>query len=219
MSQPSESPTPSRLQTERLQIEPWRIAVRWQEYDGELRVCFLRMLAVALFYGLYLVQYVASKPSEAALGLHPKLTMIAALWLFVSLGTLMLLRARCLPSTMKYITTAIDLALVTAVCWIGHGPSSPMVLAYFLVIAMAALRFRSGLIAMATAGSVVGYMACVGSRDTTWGDSEHVTPVLNQLLTVAALVAVGWILVQVLWVAQQVACAYQQRSDRLEEPS
>jgi hypothetical protein len=72
---------------------------------------------------------------------------------------------------------------------------------------------------MATAGSVVGYMACVGSRDTTWGDSEHVTPVLNQLLTVAALVAVGWILVQVLWVAQQVACAYQQRSDRLEEPS
>lgn len=214
MSQSTESPTPPRLQA-----EPWRIAVRWQEYDGELRVCFLRMLAVALFYGLYLVQHVAAKPTEAALGLHPKITMIAALWLFVSLGTLMLLRARCLPSSMKYTTTAIDLVLVTAVCWIGQGPSSPMVLAYFLVISMAALRFRPGLIAMATLGSVVGYMACVGSRDSTWGDRDHATPVLNQMLTVAALVAVGWSLAQVLWVAQQVACAYQQRSDQSEEPS
>jgi hypothetical protein len=204
---PSPESTPLRIN------EPsWRIAVRWQEYDGELRACLVRVLAVVLFYGIFLTQYRTLAAQEGGTLLHQRVTVIALAWLLLSLGTVLSLLARMLPAWLKYLTTMIDVALLTTLCGIGHGPNSPMVLGYFLILSMAALRFRIGLIALATLASIAGYMALVGSRDGVWLDSDHTTPVLQQSITIASLVCVGWVLGQCIYVARRVAMSYQVRT-------
>ena len=202
----------------RLSEPSWRIAVRWQEYDGELRACLIRVLAVVLFYGIFLTQYRTLATQEGGSLLHQRVTAIALAWLLLSLGTVLSLLARMLPAWLKYLTTMIDVVLLTTLCWIGHGPNSPMVLGYFLILSMAALRFRIGLIALATLASIAGYMALVGSRDGAWLDSDHTTPVLQQSITIASLVCVGWVLGQCIHVARRVAMSYQVRTAD-EEPA
>jgi hypothetical protein len=202
---PSRSP-------EGMEEEPWRIAVRWQEYDGELRACLLRILAVVLMYGLYLVQSWSVAKTEAAGRFHQQVTMISIVWLFLSLGTLMMLRARFMPAWMKYLTTAIDLVLVTLLCLLGHGPSSPAVMIFFLVQALSTLRFRVGLVVLATVGSMLGYMVNVGAADDSWLDANHSTPLLQQAITLATLASVGLVLSQILHVAKRVTLSYQSRA-------
>lgn len=210
---PSVKPIPSsESPLLRLSEPSWRIAVRWQEYDGELRACLIRVLAVVLFYGIFLTQYRTLTEQEGGSLLHQRVTAIALAWLLLSLGTVLCLLARMLPAWLKYLTTMIDVLLLTALCWIGHGPNSPMVSGFFLILSMAALRFRIGLIAVATLASITGYMALVGSRDDAWLDSDHTTPVLQQSITIASLVCVGWVLGQCIHVARRVAMSYQTRT-------
>lgn len=209
---PSPESQPMRIPPFQLSEPSWRIAVRWQEYDGELRACLIRMLAVVLFYGIFLTQYRTLAAQEGGSLLHQRVTAIALAWLLLSLGTVLCLLARMLPVWLKYLTTLIDVALLTALCWVGHGPDSPMVMGYFLILSMAALRFRIGLIALATLASIAGYMALVGSRDDTWWDSNHTTSVLQQSITVASLVCVGWVLGQCIHVARRVAMSYHVRT-------
>jgi hypothetical protein len=197
---------------EGMEEEPWRIAVRWQEYDGELRACLLRILAVVLMYGLYLAQSWSVAKTEAGVRFHQQVTMISIVWLFLSLGTLMMLRARFMPSWMKYLTTAIDLVLVTLLCLLGHGSSSPAVMIFFLVQALSTLRFRVGLVVLATVGSMLGYMVNVGIADDSWLDANHATPLLQQAITLATLASVGLVLSQLLHVAKRVTLSYQSRA-------
>ena len=48
---------------------------------------------------------------------------------------------------------------------IADGPRSPLVVAYFLVIALAALRLSLPLMWMATLGSMAGYLFLLGYVD------------------------------------------------------
>ena len=191
----------------------WHIACRWQEFDGEMRSTFLRSILVTMFYSVQVIHYLTLEQiSESDRAFHRFVTFAAIGWLFLSLAIFMSLKAGYMPPILKYIATAIDLALVTLLAWLGHGPSSPLVMALFLVLAVAAIRFRIGLIWFSTLGAMACYMLLVGASDRTWFDASHVTPILTQSITLCSLSATGIVLGQMVRATRTMATAFLERS-------
>lgn len=187
----------------------WFIASRWQEYEGEGRTNLLRVLAIAAFYANHLLWYMRlDDPTEADVRFHRLATLIAAGWVFLSLGVLVALQRRYMPAGLKYATTVADLLLLTSLAWLGRGPDSPLVHGYFLVIASAALRFSLSLVWCSTLGSMACYLVLVGAKDKTWFDPQHDTPVVQQLAVLLALMWLGIVIGQVLRRVRSLAQEY-----------
>jgi hypothetical protein len=127
---------------------------------------------------------------------------------------LLCLRLRLFPAALKYVSTACDLALLTALASLGAGPHSPLVLAYFLIIALAALRFSLNLVWFTTLGAMVCYWLLVGLEDrkqSAWFDAQHAVPPVTQLITLLSLALTGIVIGQVVRRAKAVAEEYSLR--------
>jgi hypothetical protein len=141
---------------------PWYIVGRWQEYEGEARANLLRLAAVAAFYAIELINYYGvdlgfiqlSKVSDAAF--HRTVTAIAAAWVLLGLGVHLWLRMHLLPEALKYVATGLDVVLLTLLLMVADGPRSPLIAGYFLIPAMATLRFRLRLVWFATIAAMLG---------------------------------------------------------------
>ena len=101
--------------------------------------------------------------------------------------------------------------LLTALAALAGGPFSALLLGYFLILALAALRFSVGLIWFATIASMLGYELLVGLADKTWFDADHAVPVTTQLLTQLSLLMTGVVIGQVVRRVKGVAADYAQR--------
>ena len=190
----------------------WHIASRWQEFEGEMRSAVLRAILVVVFYTIQLVHHLSLDiVSDVDRIFHRQVTMAAIAWLFLSMSILIALRGSFMPPLLKYIATGVDISLVTLLAWLSHGPSSPLVLAVFVVLAIAALRFRLGLIWFATLASMVSYMLLVGSVDASWFDSVHTTPILTQAITICSLASTGIVLGQLVRTPRRMADAFLER--------
>ncbi len=146
----------------------WFIVGRWQEYAGEARTNLLRVLAIAIFYAIELVNYHGFEfgPLQIPAGVdrefHVVATWLAVAWTMTALATLLLLRLHVFPAALKYFTTGSDLVLLTTLLMVADGPRSPLVTGYFLIIAASALRFRLSLVWFATVGSMGCYLFLAG---------------------------------------------------------
>jgi hypothetical protein len=149
---------------------PWHIVGRWQEYEGEQRANLLRIIGIAAFYAIELINYrglslgFLEMPRQEAVTapFHRAVTALAVAWLMLGLGVYLCLDRRFFPAALKYVSTAVDLVLLTAIVIIADGPRSPLVAGYFLVIALAGLRFSLPLVRFATLGSMAGYLVING---------------------------------------------------------
>jgi len=198
--------------TESAADRQWYIVGRWQEYEGEARANLVRVLAVIAFYVVQLVHFYGYSdrgPEEAAF--HQKATAIAAAWTILSVAVLFCLRAHVFPAVLKYVSTACDLVLLTALIALAAGPQSALVRAFPVVIALAALRFSLGLVWFTTLGSMAGYMALVGLRDNVWFDARHAVPPPEQLLTLLCFGLTGIIVGQVIRRVRSLSEEYARR--------
>jgi hypothetical protein len=194
----------------------WFIVGRWQEFEGESRANLLRIVAIGAFYIVQLVHFYGfSDQGDVARQFHQRATAVAVAWTMVSLSVMLCLRRQILPAALKYCTTACDLLLLTALASLGTGPHSPLVLAYFLIIALAALRFSLGLVWMATLGSMLGYWLLVGIKDGEnnghWFDSQHAVAPVEQLITLVSLGLTGVVIGQVVRRVKALSVEYAQR--------
>jgi hypothetical protein len=140
----------------------------------------------------------------------------------VALTISMCLRLRIFPAALKYLSTACDIVLLTALASLGRGAFSPLVLVFFLIIALAALRFSVGLVWFATAGGMLGYLALVGLEDmktSRWFDAQHAVPPATQLITLLSLALTGIIVGQVVRRVKGMASEYAQRLAAAEKTS
>lgn len=177
----------------------WFIVGRWQEYEGEGRANLLRILAIGAFYALQLLQHhVLIQPTEADRVFHRLATAMAAAWIGLALAVAVCLRRQFLPAGLKYVTTAGDILFLTCLAAAGAGPASPLILGYYLILVLAALRFSLGLVRFATVGCLLGYLATVAVKDSRWFDDQHVVPVVQQLVTMLSLGLTGVVLGQVI---------------------
>jgi hypothetical protein len=182
-----------------LHSRQWFIVSRWQQYEGEARANLLRIFGIAAFYIIELINRGGrigslQLPQISDDRFHAAVTALAVAWTMVALGTLLCLRRQYFPAAMKYVTTACDLVLLTAVLAIANGPRSPLVVVYFLLIALAALRLSVGLMWLATVGSIAGYLILVGYAEyCVPADRAAVmtVPRYYQLIVVVALALAG----------------------------
>jgi hypothetical protein len=199
----------------------WFIVGRWQEYEGEWRANLLRIVAVGAFYIVELLRfYVFEKAAADHLAFHRQATMIAVAWTLVALAIMLCLRLRVFPAALKFASTACDIGLLTALAALAGGPFSAIVLSYFLVLALAALRFSLGLVWFATVASMAGYWALVGLEDakvSRWFDSYHAVPPATQLVTLLSLAMTGVVLGQVVRRARWMAEDYAGRMAAVEK--
>lgn len=193
----------------------WYIVGRWQEYEGEARANLVRVLAVIAFYVVQLAHFYGySDRGAAEAAFHQKATAIAAAWTILSVAVLFCLRAHVFPAALKYISSACDLLLLTALISLAAGPQSALVRAFPVVIAMAALRFSLGLVWFTTLGCMAGYLALVGLRDSVWFDARHVVPPPEQLLTLLCFALTGIIVGQVIRRMRSISDEYARRVGR-----
>ena len=190
----------------------WYIVGRWQDYVGENRANVLRVTTIAVFYILQLVQYhVLQLADQRDPAFHRAATALAVLGLFVSLAVHLCLHRHIFPAALKYLSVATDVLLVTCLAAVGSGPHSPLRLAFFLIIAMAALRSSVTLVWCATLGTMIGYLVTVGFADKSWFDSEHVVRPIEQLMTLATLSLTGIVIGQVVRRSRIMAEDFQKR--------
>jgi len=198
----------------------WYIVGRWQEYEGEGRANLIRILAIGLFYTVQLSHYygfVDRGPDDPAFQqatvFHHAATTLAVAGSLASLAILLCMRRRVFPGSLKYVSSSVDILLVTCLASIGEGPKSPLVVVYFLIIAMAGLRFSLRLVWCTSIGSMLGYLALVGVKDDQWFDPNHFVEPVEQIMTLASLALTGVIIGQVIRRVRALAEDYSRRME------
>jgi hypothetical protein len=190
----------------------WPIVQRWQEYRGEKRAAVLRLTAIAGFYGVELMNYhgLALGPLELAPSgqvtreFHVSVTALAVAWTMAGVGVLLCLRNRLFPRWLKYVSTCIDLALLTSVLVLADGPRSPLIVGYFLIVALSTTRFSLPLVRCATIGSMLCYLSLNGF--SRWFTERDIgVPRYHQLIVLIALLMTGLVVGQVLRLARNLA--------------
>ena len=193
----------------------WFVVGRWQEYEGEARANLLRIIGIAAFYIVELINYHGfhlgfldmPKVGDVTPAFHQAVTALAVAWTMVGLGILLCLRGHIFPAHLKFISTGCDIVLLTAILTVADGPRSPLVVGYLLVVALATLRFNLPLVWFATGGSMAGYLFLLGHA--RWFREATRVPRYHQLMFLLALVLTGVVLGQVIrrvrWMAQDYA--------------
>jgi hypothetical protein len=194
----------------------WHIVARWQEYEGEARANLLRIAAIGCFYAVELLDYHGLKlgnftfPSIVDRKFHELVTGLALAWALTALAVLVLQKNRIFPAALKYGTTAADLFFLTWVLVLADGPKSPLVVGYFLIIVLAALRFSLWLVRFAAVGAVAGYLFILG-QGKWFSEPPRTVPRHDQLIMVIALALTGVILGQIVRRAARMAEDYAAR--------
>jgi hypothetical protein len=185
----------------------WYIVGRWQEYEGESRANLFRIAAVGFFYAVELYNYwngVVDKP------FHQAATALALAWASVSLGVLVCLTQHVFPATLKYLSTAADLVLLTVILVLADGPKSPLVVIYLLLIVAAALRFSLPLIWFTSVGSMLCYIFLLGYAKWYATRDLHVLR-HQQVIFLLALALTGLMLGQIIRRVRRMASEYAGR--------
>ncbi len=176
-----------------------RVAGRLNEYRGEERANLLRVVGIAAFYVVQLLNRYGIDLGalhlpriEMSDQLHEAMTLVAAGWLAVAMAVSLSLRNRFFPAWLKYVVTGFDFALATLALSFADGPRSPLVVVLFPLLVLSALRFERRLVRFAALASVVSYVWLVGLA--AYVRTDLAVPRYQQILMVLALALTGVVL-------------------------
>ena len=205
----------------------WRIILRWQEFTAENRVNLIRAIGLAVFYSVQLINFnffvIDQTELDASTTFHQNTTLLCGAWFAIVLAIAYCLTVRWFPTWFKYVTTTIDLVMLTAIASIGSSSASPLVYVYFLILVMAALRFDLWLIRISTGLAVLCYLALLAISSPDWMGNpefaeERTVPRITQLIVVAALILAGVTLGQIARRARAIAEEFHKRCQDSDQP-
>ena len=180
----------------------WHIVGRIREYEGEGRANLLRVAGIAAFYIVELMNYRGLRiggfamPRVVDRRFHLAVTSVAVAWTMLGLAVQLCLSRRIFPSYLKFASTGGDVLLMTCVLMVSNGPRSPLIVGYFLILALAALRFSLPLIQFATGGAMLGYLFLLGHAK--WYAPGQMVPRYHEVMFLLALGLTGITIGQVL---------------------
>jgi len=197
----------------------WYIVGRWEEFEGEGRANLLRIIGITAFYLVESVNYVGlnlgflEMPQVVDSSFHWTVTALVVVWAMVAVGVFLCRTLRVFPASIKFISTVCDLLLLTSILTCSSGPRSPLLAGYFVILALAALRFSLPLIWLATAGAAAGYLFLLGYA--RWiSEADIRVPRYHQMLFLLAVVLTGVVLGQVIRRVRRLAEDYARRIER-----
>jgi serine/threonine-protein kinase len=118
------------------------------------------LLVLAVFYTNHLLLLLLGAEGEGG-SYHPFVTALTAAWAAGAAGFQWLALRSGRQALVVHGWAALDVLLLTALLWVKDGPASPLVVGYLLLIAVAALRFRTRLVWFVTELSLAAYAALV----------------------------------------------------------
>lgn len=200
----------------------WFIVNRWQQYESERRANIIRVIGIIIFYSVELANYHGislgsfewPKLDGVTQDFHLRMTIISVAWVAISLAVLICLRRRMFPRWLIYATVMADLLLLTLVLLTADGPASPLVVGYFLILALAATRFSLPLIRVATAMAGLCYLFLLGAAK--WAGFGVPVPRHEQAIVLLGLILSGLILGQVVRRTRVAAEEYKRRREKSE---
>jgi hypothetical protein len=185
----------------------WFIVGRWQEYEGESRANLFRIVGIGLFYGIEWANYAAGEVDRP---FHQAVTALALAWAIVALGVLICLTRHVFPASLKFLSTTADLVLLTVILVLADGPKSPLIVAYFLLVVVALLRFSLPLVWFSCGGAILCYMFLLGYAKW-FTDRDIRVPRYQQAIFLLAIALTGIILGQVVRRVRRMAAEYAER--------
>ncbi len=194
----------------------WFIIGRWQEYEGEARANLLRIIGIAAFYIVELINYYGLQlgwiemPKVVELPFHQAITALAVTWAGIALCIHLCLTQHIFPAILKFLSTACDIVLLTSILMVADGPRSPLIVGYLLIIVLTTLRFNLPLIRFAAIGSMAGYLFLLGYAKW-FTDRDLRVPRYQQVIFLLALALSGIVLGQVIRRVRRLAIDYAAR--------
>ncbi len=196
----------------------WYIIGRCQEYWGEGRANLLRIIGIVAFYSVELANrtgfrlgfFEMPRIESVDRPFHLAVTALAVVWTMTALAVQLCLRRQVFPAALKFLSTGADIVLMTCVLCVSNGPRSPLIVGYFLIVALAALRFSLPLVWFATVGSMLGYLAVLGHAK--WFAARDLrVPRYHEVMFLLALALTGITIGQVLRQLRTMAAEYAAR--------
>ena len=104
----------------------WAGAQRLEGWAGEVRVNFVRLIALIIYYAHHLVSVYAFGDPATGLAHHAAVTGLILAWAGAAVALHYCLVRRWVPPALKYVATAWDLVAVTALLVIGGDPKTAL---------------------------------------------------------------------------------------------
>jgi hypothetical protein len=203
----------------------WFIVQRRQQVHAEMTANILRMAAIVLFYLAQLAGHTgldlgfARLPAASDAASHRSMTAIAVAWMSLAVGVHLGLTLHVRPQILTYSSILVDLVLLALLLCLGSGPRDPLVAGFFLIIAMATLRFSERVVAAATVEALIGYAAVLLYAGRVADARNLQVPRYQQALTLASIALAGLILWQAVIRGRIVAADFaRRRLDVATEP-
>ena len=130
---------------------------RQETWAGDRKANRIRMAAVAVFTVNELVNYHVLRVVDARF--HYGSLLVVAIWVAATALFAVLLREHIWPRALSYVIASTDVLLLTWLLLLGDGPKSPLVVLYFLVIALSGLRVDPRVCLYTAGASTFGYGA------------------------------------------------------------
>jgi hypothetical protein len=197
---------------------PWFVIGRQEEYAGEQRANLLRFVGIACFYAIELINryglqlgFLQMPPVEGVdAKFHTAVTALVVAWAMLGVGVLLCLQNQFFPSWLKYVSTGCDIALLTAILIVADGPQSPLVVGFFLLVALSSVRFSLMLVRFTTGGALLAYLFINGYA-RWFTERDIVVPRYHQLIMLLALGLTGIVLGQMIRKTRRMAEEYARR--------
>jgi hypothetical protein len=137
--------------------EPVLWLKRRESWAGDRKANRIRLAALALFTINELVNYHVLQVVDRRF--HLGSLLIIGIWGAATLLFSIMLRQHIWPRAVSYVIVSTDVLLLTWLLLLGDGPRSPLVVLYFLVIALAGMRVDPAVCLYTAAAATVGYGA------------------------------------------------------------
>jgi hypothetical protein len=137
--------------------EPVLWLKRRETWAGDQKANRIRLAAVALFTINELVNYHVLHVVD--LRFHVGSLLIVGLWVAATALFTVMLREHIWPRAISYVIVSTDVLLLSWLLLLADGPKSPLVVLYFLVIALSGVRVNPGVCLYTAAASAFGYGA------------------------------------------------------------
>jgi hypothetical protein len=137
--------------------EPVLWLKRRETWAGDQKANRIRLAAVALFTVNELVNYHLLHVVD--LRFHLGSLLIVGLWVAATALFSLMLREHIWPRAISYVIVSTDILLLTWLLLLADGPKSPLVVLYFLVIALSGVRVDPAVCLYTGGAAAFGYGA------------------------------------------------------------
>lgn len=160
---------------------------RRETWAGDVKANFIRVVALIIFAVNEILNYHVFHVVDKKF--HTGSMAVVLLWLLASVVFHALLRRHSLPRITPYLIPSVDILLLTWLLFLADGTRSPLVSVYFLIIALAGLRFNPLVILYTAGATVIGYLGVV--QFTKVQKPEFLVPVYHVVIVSLALLLMG----------------------------